>query len=164
VDNFIREQCSACFRATHELRQLGETDYQNYNKYFESFFTDDNHPTLQSELSEPTQLPDSTTLIERGIINGLLERPTSEVNGIVLTLGPAEDDSHNQSSQQQISSPSPPLVISISLAIKYIAELQQFYQALYQQKNNLAFCVSCAFDGPDAPNVNSESGCNLTQH
>jgi len=99
VDNFIREQRSACFRAFDELRKLGETDYQNYNEYFESFFTDNNHPTLRSESSEPTQLPDSTTLIEREITNGLLERPTSEMNGMVLTLGLAEDDSDNQSSQ-----------------------------------------------------------------
>ena len=75
-----------------------ESGYQNVDEYFESFFTDDNHPALQPELSEPTQLPDSTTLIQREITNGLLEWPTSELNGLILTLGSAEDDSDNQSS------------------------------------------------------------------
>ena len=129
-DNFVEEQRSACLRAFHELRELGETGYQNVDEHFECFFTDDNHPALQPELFEPTQPPESTTLIEREITNGLLERPTSELNGLILTLGPAEDDSDNQSTQQQIFSPSPPPVISISLAIKYTAELQRFYQAL----------------------------------
>lgn len=111
VDNFITEQHSAYLQAFHEFRELGETDCQNFNDYFECIFTDNNHPWLQIELSESTELFDSTTLIEREITNGLLEHSTSELNGTVLTLGPAEDDSDYQSSQQWISYASPPLII-----------------------------------------------------
>lgn len=103
--------------------------YQSIDEYFESIFTYDNNTALQPELLEPARLPDSTTLIEREITNGLLEWPTSELNGLILTLDPAEDNSNNQSSQYWIFSSSPP-VISILLAIYYIAELQKFYQAL----------------------------------
>jgi len=128
VDTFVSEQRSACLRAFHELRELGETEYQNFDEYFEGFFTDDNHPPLQSTL--PTPLPDSSTLIENEITNGLLERPSSELNGTLLTLSSIEEDSDHQPSRQQSSTTSPPPVISTPLAIKYIIELQRYYQAL----------------------------------
>ena len=123
MDNFIRELNSACLQAFHELHEVGQTEYQNFDVYFESFSSDDNQPALQTKLSESTQLPESTTLIEREITNRLLEQPTSQLNGKVLTLGPAGGDSGNQSSQQWVSCSSPPPIISILLAIKYIAEL-----------------------------------------
>ncbi|PWW72651.1 DDE-domain-containing protein [Tuber magnatum] len=63
VDIFIREQRLACLHAFQELRGLEETDYQNLDKYFENFFTEDSHALLQAEVPEPAQLPDSSILI-----------------------------------------------------------------------------------------------------
>ncbi|RPA96391.1 hypothetical protein L873DRAFT_1811580 [Choiromyces venosus 120613-1] len=49
---------------------------------------------------------------------------------MALPLGSIEDDSDNPTSQQQTSTPSPPPFIGTPLAIKYITELQRYYQAL----------------------------------
>ncbi|KAG0642596.1 hypothetical protein HOY80DRAFT_1036179, partial [Tuber brumale] len=69
-----------------------ESDYQNFDEYFDEFFTEDNRDhtesTIGASATEPSpyiQLPDSEAIIEQELLNGLLERPITDLNGIILS-------------------------------------------------------------------------------
>jgi len=64
--------------------------------------------------------------------NGLLQRPTIELNGIILPFHGIGNNSENEASKHKSPSPSPPPIpiISTLTAIQYITELHRFYQSL----------------------------------
>ncbi|RPA97578.1 DDE-domain-containing protein [Choiromyces venosus 120613-1] len=132
--DFITEQRAACLGAFKVLQELGESDYQNFDEYFEDFFTETNHTEsaigeLATESSLLIQLPDSATIIDQEIRNGLLKRPTVELNGSFLSLETI-DNSEDDTSKHQTSTPPPSPVVSTATTIQHITELHRFYQSL----------------------------------
>jgi len=63
------------------MQELGDSDYQNFNKDIEDFFTDQNSMEQATESSTsfslPVQLPDPGSIMENENRNGLLQRPTT---------------------------------------------------------------------------------------
>jgi len=63
------------------MQELGDSDYQNFNKDIEDFFTDQNSMEQATEsstsVSLPVQLPDPGSIMENENRNGLLQRPTT---------------------------------------------------------------------------------------